>query len=68
MANALTQAVDHVHSFFVMLRCEIGFYVGCLNLKRRLDEQGEPTALPVPVARGRAGALGRRACTTCAWP
>ena len=52
VANALTQAVDHVHSFFVLLRCEIGFYVGCLNLKARLDEQGEPTALPIPVAAG----------------
>ena len=50
VANALTQAVDHVLSFFTMLRCEIGFYVACLNLKARLDEQGEPTALPVPVA------------------
>ena len=52
VANALTQAVDHVHSFFTMLRCEIGFYVACLNLKARLDEQGEPTALPVPVGGG----------------
>jgi MutS domain V len=50
VANALTQAVDHVLSFFTMLRCEIGFYVACLNLKARLDERGEPTALPVPVA------------------
>jgi MutS-like protein len=52
VANALMQAVDHVHSFFTLLRCEIGFYVGCLNLKARLDEQDEPTALPVPVAAG----------------
>ena len=66
VANALTQAVDHVHSFFTLLRCEIGFYVGCLNLKARLDEQDEPTALPVPVAAG-APALSAPACTTCAW-
>ena len=31
-ANALTQSVDHVHSFFLMLRIEVGFYVACLNL------------------------------------
>jgi len=52
VASALTQAVDHVHSFFTMLQCEIGFYVACLNLKARLAEQREPTALPVPVAAG----------------
>jgi hypothetical protein len=52
VANALMQAVDHVHSFFALLRCEIGFYVGCLNLKARLDEYDEPTALPIPVAAG----------------
>ncbi len=52
VANALMQAVDHVHSFFVLLRCEIGFYVACLNLRARLDEQGEPAALPVPVSAG----------------
>jgi hypothetical protein len=50
VANALTQAVDHVHGFFTMLRSEIGFYVACLNLSERLAEQGEPTAFPAPVA------------------
>ena len=47
VANALAQAVDHVHSFFVMLRVEVGFYVGCLNLTERLAELGASTALPV---------------------
>jgi hypothetical protein len=50
VANALAQAVDHVHSFFVMLRVEIGFYVGCLNLSERLAELGGPTTLPVASA------------------
>ena len=52
VANALAQAVDHVHSFFTMLRVEIGFYLGCVNLAERLAELGEPTAFPVPVAAG----------------
>jgi MutS domain V len=50
VANATAQAVDHVHSFFVMLRVEIGFYVGCLNLAERLARLGQPTVFPVPVA------------------
>ena len=65
VANALTQAVDHVLSFFTMLRCEIGFYVACLNLKGRLDEQGEPTALPVPVAAGEQLLCGRGLYDVC---
>jgi hypothetical protein len=52
VANALSEAVDHVHSFFLMLRIEVGFYVGCLNLRELLAEQGEPTTFPVAVARG----------------
>lgn len=52
VANALAQAVDHVHSFFVMLQVEIGFYVACLNLEQLLGEKGEPTAFPQPEARG----------------
>jgi DNA mismatch repair ATPase MutS len=48
-ANALAQAVDHILSFFHMLRTELGFYVGCLNLHDRLTKKGEPTCFPVPV-------------------
>ena len=59
VANALSQAVDHVHSFFVMLRVEIGFYVGCLNLSERLAELGEATALPVACEPGEAVLSGR---------
>lgn len=58
-ANALSQAVDHVHSFFVMLRVEIGFYVGALNLSERLGELGEPTTLPVAIGSGERVLAGR---------
>jgi len=47
-ANALAQSTDHILSFFQMLRTELAFYVGCLNLHERLAEIDEPTCFPVP--------------------
>ncbi len=49
VANALAQSADHIQSFFNMLRVELGFYVGCLNLSERLKAMGKPTCFPVPV-------------------
>jgi DNA mismatch repair ATPase MutS len=46
-ANSLTQAADHLASFFVMLRTELAFYIGCLNLSDSLSLKGEPTCVPV---------------------
>jgi hypothetical protein len=48
VANALAQSSDHVVSFFKMLRTELAFYVGCLNLHERLASKGEPITFPVP--------------------
>lgn len=48
VANAAAQSADHIVSFFQMLRTELAFYVGCLNLKRKLDGLGAPTCFPVP--------------------
>ena len=48
-ANSLTQAADHLSNFFVMLRAELAFYVGCLNLSERLSALGEPMSLPRPL-------------------
>jgi DNA mismatch repair ATPase MutS len=50
VANALAQSADHILSFFMMLRTELGFYVGCLNLHEQLVLKGEPTCFPVPLA------------------
>ncbi len=50
VANALAQSNDHMLSFFTMLRTELAFYVGCLNIHRRLAEIGEPLSFPLPVA------------------
>jgi MutS domain V len=49
-ANALGQSADHVRDFFGMLRVELAFYVGCINLHERLAQKGEPTCIPVAVA------------------
>ncbi len=52
VANALAQSNDHILSFFNMLRIELGFYVGCLNLHGQLAQKGEPMSFPLPVAPG----------------
>ncbi len=54
VANALAQSTDHILSFFSMLRSELAFYVGCLNLHEQLIAQGAPARFPVPLARGEA--------------
>jgi DNA mismatch repair ATPase MutS len=52
VANALAQSTDHVLSFFLNLRTELAFYIGCLNLHEQLADKGEPTCLPVPTPVG----------------
>ena len=51
VANAMTQSNDHILSFFQMLRTELAFYVGCLNLHDRLSAKGEPLCFPLPAPR-----------------
>jgi DNA mismatch repair ATPase MutS len=46
IASAVAQSADHVKSFFTMLRLELAFYIGCLNLHERLQTKGEPTCFP----------------------
>ncbi len=48
VANALAQSTDHISSFFRMLRTELAFYIGCVNLKEKLEARGQPVAFPVP--------------------
>jgi DNA mismatch repair ATPase MutS len=52
VANALAQSTDHILSFFTMVRIELAFYVGCLNLHGQLTQKGEPMSFPLPVAPG----------------
>jgi MutS domain V len=55
-ANALAQSTDHIRAFFEMLRAELGFYLGCLNLRDRLMAKGQPVCFPDPVGPVAAGA------------
>ncbi|MDQ2873644.1 MAG: DNA mismatch repair protein MutS [Actinomycetota bacterium] len=55
VANAAAQSADHVSSYFTMLRAELGFYVGCLNLRDRLMAKGEPVTFPAPSAASSRG-------------
>jgi DNA mismatch repair ATPase MutS len=50
VANALAQSTDHILSFFTMLRTELAFYVGCVNLHSQLAQKGKPVSFPLPVA------------------
>jgi len=52
VANSLAQSTDHILSFFAMLRTELGFYVGCLNLHATLARKGEPMCFPRPAPPG----------------
>ena len=52
VANALAQSTDHILSFFTMVRTELAFYVGCLNVHGQLAHMGEPVCFPIPVALG----------------
>jgi DNA mismatch repair ATPase MutS len=65
VANATAQSVDHVHSFFEMLRVEIAFYVGCLNLAERLAKLGQPTVFPVTVASAEQALSARGLYDVC---
>jgi hypothetical protein len=49
VANAVAQSAEHIDSFFNVLRWELGFYIGCLNLHEQLCQLGEPIAFPQPL-------------------
>ena len=48
VANALAQSADHINNFFKMLRIELAFYMGCLNLHAQLVQMAEPVSFPEP--------------------
>ncbi len=50
VADALAQSVDHIHRFFDLLRTELAFYIGCLNLYGQLVQMGAPVCFPLPAA------------------
>jgi DNA mismatch repair ATPase MutS len=56
VANSLGQATDHILSFFQLMRTELAFYVGAMNLADRLNAKGVSTCFPPIVP------AGERAC------
>ena len=52
VAFAMGQSVDHIVNFFKMLRTELAFYVGGLNLHDALTAKGLPVAFPSPRSAG----------------
>lgn len=67
VANTVTQSADHVQGFFLRLRSELAFYLGCVNLHDRLTEHGVPTCFPTPTPIGepRFGCRGLRDVGLC---
>lgn len=59
VANALAQSVDHIQGFFEMLRAELAFHVGCINLHERLTADGIPVCFPEAAETAEPGFLAR---------
>ncbi len=59
VAATLAQCTEHILSFFKMLRLELAFYAGCLNLRDRLTAEGEPICIPEPVSLSETVLSGR---------
>jgi len=53
VADALQQSTAHILSFFDMVRTELAFYVGGLNLHERLRALNEPISYPEPASSTR---------------
>ncbi|CAG4886833.1 MutS-related protein [Paraburkholderia saeva] len=51
VANALAQSADHILSFFTMLRTELAFYLGGVNLHNELTRRGLAVCVPAPRER-----------------
>ncbi|OQP60188.1 DNA mismatch repair protein MutS [Niastella vici] len=49
VANALAQSNDHILHFFKLLKTELAFYIGCLNLHEQLAKMQAPVCIPEPI-------------------
>lgn len=56
ITNVLKESAENVLSFFYLLRNELAFYIGCLNLYDSITGKGYPVCFPVPV-EGRGNIL-----------
>ncbi|MEN6567863.1 MAG: hypothetical protein ABFC57_16390 [Veillonellales bacterium] len=48
VADVLARSTDHIRSFFTILRTELAFYIGCMNLQEELAKLGAPISFPLP--------------------
>ena len=64
-ANALAQSADHILSFLTVLRTELAFYLGCVNLEEQLARIGMPTCVPEPLPAGGHSMACRRLYDAC---
>jgi len=65
VANALAQSTDHVRDYFGMLRSELAFYVGCVNLHEKLTRKGESICFPLPAVADQRGLSFRGLYDVC---
>jgi DNA mismatch repair ATPase MutS len=65
VANALAQSAEHVDRFFQVLRTELAFCVGCLNLHERLAALSMPVCMPLPHPAGSRRLRGRGIYDPC---
>ncbi|WP_237478619.1 MutS-related protein [Lichenibacterium dinghuense] len=61
-SGAVARSVEHVVDFFKMLRAELAFCVGALNLHEALAASGCPTCLPDPRPPGNRSMSARNLC------
>lgn len=48
VANAAAQSADHILGFFTLLRTELAFYLGCVNLHEQLTDRALTACFPLP--------------------
>ncbi len=46
VAISLSKTAEHIDNFFISLRVELAFYMGCLNLEEKLKELNAPIVFP----------------------
>lgn len=52
VADALARSMEHMLAFFKQLQTELGFWIGCLNLRAALLDAGFPACMPEPLEPG----------------
>jgi MutS domain V len=64
-SEALSEAAEHIHVFFLTLRTELAFYRGCVALHDRLSSRGMPICWSEPVDRPEAALCFRGLYDVC---